>query len=189
MAPTISIPNIITLVRILLTPLLVILVQKGLFGYALLVFTLAGISDGLDGLLARWCNQRTELGAYLDPIADKLLLISAFVSLAVAGIEPDWLAVIAISRDVVILVGISVLTITGIGFRIQPSWLSKCTTFAQISTVFAVLLELRHGLPKAVLTPLFWATAILTILSGLHYIYKGMAILQAGTDRKDPSTR
>lgn len=186
MSLAISIPNILTIARILLTPLLVILVQKGLLGYALLTFTLAGVSDALDGLLARALNQRTELGAFLDPIADKLLLVSAFVSLAVVGFVPGWLAVIVISRDVVILLGISVLTITGIAFRIQPSVLSKCTTFGQIATVFAVLLESQQGLPKPVLPPLFWATAILTMLSGLHYIYKGMAILQAGTDQDRP---
>jgi len=180
----ISIPNILTIFRILLTPLFVILAQKNLFGHALLVFTLAGVSDALDGLIARLFNQRTELGAFLDPIADKLLLISAFISLSVPGILPGWLAVIVISRDVLILMGIAVLTVTGIDFQIRPSWVSKCTTFAQIAVIFFSLLQLRLAGLLPVLEPLYWLSAGLTILSGLHYIYLGMTILQAGTDQK-----
>ncbi len=179
----ISIPNILTICRILLTPLFVILAQRNLFGHALLIFALAGVSDALDGLIARLFNQRTELGAFLDPIADKLLLISAFISLAVPGILPGWLAVIVISRDVLILMGIAVLTVTGVGFQIHPSWISKCTTFAQIAVIFLTLLQLQLEDLLPLLEPLFWLTAGLTILSGLHYIYLGMNILQAGTDQ------
>jgi cardiolipin synthase len=192
----ISIPNILTICRILLTPLFVILVQRNLFGHALLIFTLAGVSDALDGLIARIFNQRTQLGAFLDPIADKLLLVSAFVSLSIPGILPGWLAVIVISRDVMILMGIAVLTITGVGFQIQPSWISKCTTFAQIAAIFLTLLQIQMQASQlaVILGSLHWLTAAVTILSGLHYIYLGMGILQAGTDQgagreRDPDRR
>ncbi|MBT8352055.1 MAG: CDP-alcohol phosphatidyltransferase family protein, partial [Deltaproteobacteria bacterium] len=86
-----NIPNILTLLRILLTPLFVIFLLKHLYSFALIVFTLAGISDGLDGFIARYLNQRTTLGAYLDPIADKLLVTAAYVSLAILNIIPPWL--------------------------------------------------------------------------------------------------
>ena len=105
----VSIPNILTVLRILLIPLLVIFLIKGLMDHALMVFAVAGVSDGLDGFIARYFNQRTELGAYLDPIADKLLLMSAYVTMAAMALIPAWVAVIVISRDVIIVTGAAVL--------------------------------------------------------------------------------
>ncbi len=171
----INIPNIISIIRILLTPVFVICLMRGLFSHALLVFAVAGISDALDGLIARCFNQRTVLGAYLDPIADKILLMSAFVSLAVLKIVPGWLTVIVISRDVIIVIGYAVLEITGMRDRIEvkPSLVSKCTTFAQLLTIFFVLLGPDISNPLAI-KKLYWITAGLTIASGLHYIYIGM---------------
>lgn len=175
---TISIPNILTLVRILLTPVFVILLLRDLFPMALLVFAIAGVSDGLDGLIARYLNQRTALGAYLDPAADKLLLVSAFVSLAVLGVIPPWATVIVIARDVIIVLGLAILTLTEKKYEINPSMVSKCTTTAQIITVLVTLYDPAH-VKLAMLYPvLLWSTAILTTLSGLHYIYIGMNILQ-----------
>ncbi len=177
----INIPNMLTLCRILLTPLFVIFLIRDLFVSALLVFTIAAISDGLDGFIARVFNQRTTLGAYLDPIADKLLLSSAFISLAVLEIIPAWLTVIVISRDVIIFIGIAVLTLTSKTFAMNPSLVSKCTTVAQLITVFAVLIESNitfFGYLGHFDSVLFWTAAGLTILSGLHYIYIGLNILQ-----------
>jgi len=175
---TISIPNILTLVRILLTPVFVILLLRDLFPMALLVFAIAGISDGLDGLIARYMNQRTPLGAYLDPAADKLLLISSFVALAVLGIIPPWVTVIVIARDVIILLGLAIFTLTEKKYEISPTLVSKCTTTAQIVTVLVTLYDPTH-MKLAMLYPvLLWCTAILTTLSGLHYIFIGMNILQ-----------
>ena len=99
----INIPNLLTLFRILITPLFVIFMIKGHYRLALLMFFLAGVSDGLDGLFCPLVQQKTVLGAHLDPIADKLLLISAFVALAVQQTIPSWLAVVVISRDILIL--------------------------------------------------------------------------------------
>jgi len=177
----INIPNMLTLCRILLTPLFVIFLIRDLFVSALFVFTIAAISDGLDGFIARVFNQRTTLGAYLDPIADKLLLSSAFISLAVLEIIPAWLTVIVISRDVIIFMGIAVLTLTSKTFAMNPSLVSKCTTVAQLTTVFAVLIESNvtfFGYLGHLDSVLFWAAAGLTIFSGLHYIYIGLNILQ-----------
>jgi cardiolipin synthase len=175
---SISIPNILTLVRILLTPVFVILLLRDMFPVALLVFAAAGISDGLDGLIARYMNQRTTLGAYLDPAADKLLLTSAFIVMAVLGIIPDWLMVIVITRDVVIVLGLAILTLTEKKYEVKPTLVSKCTTAIQILLVFVSLYDPAHT-KLALLHPvLLWGTAILTTLSGLHYIYIGMNILQ-----------
>ncbi len=95
-----NLPNILTLIRVLLTPIFVILIINKYFEWALLTFAIAGITDGLDGLIARLTHQRTELGAYLDPIADKLLTFAAFISLAIIEMIPSWLVVIVITRDI-----------------------------------------------------------------------------------------
>ena len=175
---SISIPNILTLVRILLTPVFVILLLRDSFSMALLVFAVAGISDGLDGLIARYMNQRTALGAYLDPAADKLLLTAAFVALALMGIIPAWLTVIVITRDVIIVLGLAILTLTEKKYVINPSMVSKCTTTIQLLTVFFSLYDPSHIKWPPLHPVLQWCTAAITILSGLHYIYIGMNILQ-----------
>jgi cardiolipin synthase len=177
----ISIPNILTVIRILLVPIFVIALTKDLFFSALLVFTAAGVSDGLDGLIARYFNQRTVLGAYLDPIADKLLIISAYVSLAVLKIIPGWLTVIVISRDVLILLGIAVFAITDVSVDIKPSFISKCTTLIQIVTVIFILLDPDIPGVEFAKSGLYWLTAGIAILSGFHYIYIGMNILQSAS--------
>ncbi len=141
-----NIPNILSITRILITPFFVILLIKKMFFFALLVFTLAGISDALDGIFARYFNQRTTLGAYLDPIADKLLLVSAFVSLAILKIVPSWVTVIVISRDVLILMGIAIFTLTEKPYKIKPSIISKITTVAQITTIILALVNLPSRL-------------------------------------------
>jgi cardiolipin synthase len=179
---TVSIPNILTLLRILLTPLFVIALLRRQYPLGLVVFALAGISDALDGFIARYFNQRTQLGAYLDPLADKVLLVSAFVCLGVLEVLPAWLAVIVITRDIIIILGIAILTITEKPYKVQPSIVSKCTTAAQLITITVLLLHQSYGLLAAALTPLYWLVAGLTMVTGLHYIYLGMVILQEGEE-------
>ncbi|CAN2040600.1 cardiolipin synthase (CMP-forming) [Candidatus Magnetomoraceae bacterium gMMP-15] len=175
---SITLANILTVLRILLTPLFVIFVIRGFFIHALLVFTVAAISDALDGLVARYFNQKSDLGAYLDPIADKMLLSSAFISLAILEILPGWLTVIVISRDILILMGIAIFSINNIKFKIEPSMASKLTTVAQLITVFLALLNINISQIYYIKIAFYWITAGLTILSGLHYLYIGMNILQ-----------
>jgi cardiolipin synthase len=177
---TINIPNILTVLRILITPLFVIFLIRDLHGYALLLFVLAGISDGLDGLIARMFNQRSDLGAILDPIADKLLLTAAYLSLGILKDIPGWLAVVVISRDVLIVTGIGVLTFCGVSFGIRPSLISKWTTVFQIFTVAVTLLEVRFQGAATLWRILCWTTAGVTVLSGLHYTYIGLHTLQTG---------
>ncbi len=180
---SINIPNILTIFRILLTPLFVIFLIRDMFSFALLVFSIAAVSDALDGLLARVFNQYSVLGAYLDPIADKLLLVSAFVSLAVLKIIPPWLTVIVISRDIMIVTGISIFAMTDIPIEMKPSLVSKCTTVAQLFTIILILLDPQIPGAHIIKLLLFWITAGLTITSGLHYIYFGLNVLQNAPEK------
>ena len=180
-----NVPNLITLLRIILVPVIVILLIQGSFFKALIMFIVAGLSDALDGFLARVLNQQTVLGAYLDPIADKALLASSFVTLSVLHIIPSWLAVIVISRDSIILLGISVLSIMSITVEIRPALVSKVTTGLQLITVL-VALSFRC-LPWAVngiwSLALYWVTAFFTIVSGLNYMVRGMELINHDTKK------
>lgn len=170
-----NIPNLLTLFRILLVPLFVIQLIYGQTFYAFLTFIIAGITDAVDGLIARLFHQKTLLGAYLDPIADKLLLVTSYVVLAVIGIIPPWLTVLVLSRDIVILVGIAVLFVNHKPLEIRPTILGKVSTFAQIATV---VIALSAALPVAVLhpslKPAVYLTAFFTLISGFHYTYIGV---------------
>ncbi|NWF92339.1 MAG: CDP-alcohol phosphatidyltransferase family protein [Syntrophaceae bacterium] len=172
-----NLPNCLTLIRVLLIPVFVILIINKSFGWAVVTFAVAGITDGVDGMVARLTHRRTELGAYLDPIADKLLLSSAFVTLAIIEILPSWLTVIVITRDVIILIGFLVLFLTNYRPKIRPSLISKVTTDFQIATVLFVLMT-KHGVIFQQLSTLaIYGTMLFTILSGAHYIYVGTRIL------------
>ncbi len=179
---TISIPNIITIIRMLLTPLFVIFLQAGWYLSALLVFAVAAISDGLDGFLARYFDQRTELGAYLDPLADKLLLTTAYVGLAVFHLIPIWLTVIVISRDVLILLGLAVFTLTQTPFEIAPTKWSKATTCMQLLTICLMLLAPMVTIAEMTTFFFYILTAGLTIISGGHYLFIGLKILHNQMD-------
>ncbi len=174
----INIPNTLTLLRILLTPLFAIFLIKHMLDFALLVFAIAALSDGLDGIVARLFRQKTTLGSYLDPAADKLLLTTAFVTLAIQGLIPSWLAVIVITRDVLILFGIALFIMTDREFQPVPSILSKITTVAQIASVLSVLVGYQVPRIAQVQGPLFWFAAGMTMVSGFQYIYRGLNILQ-----------
>jgi cardiolipin synthase len=172
-----NLPNILTLTRVLLIPVFVILIINKYFEWALLTFAIAGITDGLDGLIARLTHQRTELGAYLDPIADKLLTFAAFISLAIIEMIPSWLVVIVITRDIIILIGFLVMFLTNYHPKINPSFLSKMTTTFQIVTILFALLAGLFPAFKQLSMLAFYGTAIITILSGTQYIYIGTRIL------------
>lgn len=182
-----NVANGITMLRILLIPVLVIFLIENEARFAFLVFIAAGVSDGLDGFVARVFKQKTLVGAYLDPIADKLLLNTAFVTMAVLDILPAWLAVLVVSRDVIIVAGIGVLRLFERPLEIRPSMISKTTTCLQICLVgvflghqyFPILVEFDQ--------PLIYLTAIFTLLSGLHYVAVGFRVLVAHAEPHDPS--
>jgi len=176
-----NIPNFLTLARLLLVPVLVIFLIQGLFFNAFIVFILAGASDAVDGFLARILKQKTVIGSYMDPLADKALIISCFVTLSVLGMIPPWLTVIVVSRDFIILLGISVLFLMSIPLEIRPAFVSKVNTTLQFMTIFLVLASgylpsyFNHRLIEAV----YWATALFTIISGLNYIMKGVQLINS----------
>jgi cardiolipin synthase (CMP-forming) len=170
-----SAPNLLTLLRLIFIPFAVIAVLGGRYGWALIIFVVAGITDGLDGLLARLLEQKTTLGQYLDPIADKLLLSTMFVVLS-ATHRINWgITVLVFSRDIIILMICTLLYVTGAMKTFRPSWLGKANTVAQILTVLFVLLHeidpSRYWIALARREGLN-ATIILTVLSGVHYVIR-----------------
>jgi len=172
-----NVPNVLSLARILLIPLFIILIINKYAGWALVTFAVAGITDGIDGLIARVAHQRTELGAYLDPIADKLLLAAGFVALAIVEILPSWLTVIVLTRDVIILLGLSVFILTNHRPRMHPSAISKVTTGFQICTILLALMKEYHPVLAHLSYLSIYGTTLFTVLSGAHYISLGAKIL------------
>ncbi len=180
-----TIPNMLTLGRILLTPLFVALFLEGHALAALSLFVLAGMTDALDGFLARVLDQRSILGEMLDPLADKVLLDSAFVCLAMAGWLPAWLAAAVVGRDAVILGGLALLAFLGrvVRGRTQPSLVSKGATMCQMLLVLGTFIyELAPwaGAWAMPLEALIWLTIVLTVGSGVHYVRKGFALFAEG---------
>jgi len=166
-----TVPNQITLLRLGFLPIFLILISYEHYRWALAVLVVAGLSDGIDGLLARQLNQRSSLGAYLDPIADKLLLSSSFVILAFKKEIAWWLTIIVLSRDVIILI-VAVVIILIWGYRpFPPSLLGKMTTFFQIVLVFTVVLGAAY--PNTLLGNikqiLIYLVAALATVSAFHY--------------------
>lgn len=175
-----NLPNVITLMRILVIPFFVMLLVYGMAGWALVVFVLTAITDAVDGYIARSLMLRTPLGTALDPLADKLLLTVAFVTLTYLKILPAWLAILVVSRDVIIVFGSLLLHLITGGLRIKPTSMGKATTTTQVLTVSFGLLVNLTGWGGWVLWAFAWVTAALTGLSGLQYIYRGMTGAHAG---------
>jgi cardiolipin synthase (CMP-forming) len=175
-----TIPNLITTLRIILVPIFIIYLINERFLEALTVFVLAGLSDGVDGLLARLLNQKSRLGAFLDPLADKILLIAAFVVLAAGGFIPVWLTVTVITRDILILLGVLILFLTKQDIVIKPSILSKINTCLQLATVFVVLVRNHFNLFSSMIPIIYILTGVLTIASGLHYMRSWFQMMGEG---------
>jgi len=171
---SLTLANQLTLMRLALVPAFVILVLYGRMGWALAAFVTAGITDGLDGLIARWTNSRTALGAFLDPMADKLLLVSAFVVLSLPGIGlvnriPVWLTVLVISRDVAIVATVAIVSLTLGPRTFPPSVYGKIATALYIVTIAVVLLFNFLRQASVVVDIMVWVSLAITILSGFHY--------------------
>ncbi len=172
-----TIPNLLTILRVLLTPVFVVFFMQERLWSALVTFGAAGLTDALDGIIARILHQRSRLGAMLDPLADKTLLVTSFVCLAIKGWIPGWLAVVVVSRDVIIVGGLAVLSFSGVDIRerIRPILISKINTMAQMLLIMAVLggraffAGQESPLPMAV-DGLVLAVAVFSVLSGGFYI-------------------
>jgi cardiolipin synthase len=173
--PVFTIANLLTLLRMGMTPFLIILVLQSDYTAALVVFVVAGATDVLDGVVARVGHQRTRLGATLDPIADKILMSSSFIVLTwthdLLVRIPQWLTVLTLSRDALIVVTAAVIVLT-LGSRVfYPSLLGKLTTTAQVLTVGVVLVLNAQGQGVAGIEYLFLLTGLMTVASGFHYVY------------------
>lgn len=168
-----NLSNRLTILRILMIPLIVICFGYGLKKSALGLFFLAGITDALDGFFARVRKEKTPLGTILDPLADKLLLISTFITLSFLGILPFWLVIIVISRDLILILGSAVKYITTDSLMVSPTILGKGTTVIQLCTVVDALIRDINGhfFTPSLLFPIL--VAIFTISSGLHYLWIG----------------
>jgi cardiolipin synthase len=172
-----TLPNLLTFLRLVSLPFLVMTILEGRHGLALVIFLAAAITDIVDGYLARHFGMGSPLGAYLDPIADKLFLVSSFVVFALRATPsvihvPIWLLVLTIFRDVLILV-ISLVMYLALGIReFPPSVLGKLTTFSEICTIVAILLVNVGALPVFVARGFFYVVSALAVGSGLHYVLR-----------------
>jgi cardiolipin synthase (CMP-forming) len=178
-------PNLLTLMRLFIIPFLIISILNGEYGIAFALFMLAGISDALDGLLARWLSQKTTLGLYLDPIADKLLLSTLFVVLTHVGLMPRYVTVLVFSRDLGILLIATLLFATGTLRDFRPSLFGKLNTLVQIIALIAVLCQkifvsTHLGMLKDILVR---AIAVLAPLSAAQYAWIVFQRMNAAPER------
>ncbi len=165
-------PNLITASRIALAPVLILLLKEQHYAASLGVFFIAGISDGLDGFIAKRFNFVSRLGSILDPLADKILLVSAYVMLTILEILPFWLMLTVAFRDLLIIGGYLVYTSMVGPVQMRPSWLSKFNTLMQIMLVIIVLVQQALGLVYPPLVSLLiYAVLLTTVASGLHYLW------------------
>jgi len=177
-----NLPNLLTILRILLTPILIILILQKRLDLATGLFAIAALTDALDGLIARQFNQKTKTGAILDPVADKFLLTSAYLTLSAIDFLPQWLTILVISRDVIIVAGIIILFLFQNGVEIRPSIISKATTVFQLVTILMVMARQHLGVLSQGIEVVYWVTAGLTVISGLHYMTVGVTLLNKGSN-------
>ena len=191
-----TVPNLLTFVRMGLIPVFATLLVYGREGAALVVFTIAGISDGIDGFIARRLGQESELGTIIDPIADKLLMITAFVMMTIPGVlepgrhlpVPFWVTAAVIGRDILIIAvagAIYVMT----GFRdFRPSWLGKASTFVQVIAVIMILVAAVFPSLQGFYLPTVYTTvALFAVVSGIHYIFFVARLMREADTTRSPA--
>lgn len=174
-----NLPNTFTIARIVIIPIFITSIIYERYDYSLYLFITAALTDLFDGLFARLQNQKTALGTFLDPLADKFLLVAAFIILSVFNWIPKWITITVISRDIIVVTGWFLLYLISGTSRVEPTVLGKVTILVQSMFVAYVLLDINllflPDMPRLFL----WITAGITILSGLHYVYKGLKITHA----------
>lgn len=166
-----TLPNLITLARLAMVPATIWFILQHRLDWAFAIFVAAGLSDGIDGWLARVLDARSAMGALLDPLADKALLVSVYVTLAAIGVLPDWLAILVVFRDVVIVGGLGLLWMLGLREEVRPLRISKFNTFAQIALAALALAVHGFGLSwPAAVAAMAWLVAATTLASLLAYV-------------------
>jgi cardiolipin synthase len=180
-----SIPNLITLGRILLVPVVVWAIASGAMWIAFVLFLGAGLSDAVDGYLAKRFHMTTELGAYLDPLADKALIVSIYIALGVNGLIPGWLVILVVSRDIMIVGAVMLSWLVGTPIKVKPLLVSKLNTVAQIVFACVVLGTLGFGYPLPTLSLiLMGVVAVLTLLSVAAYVAEWVRHINSTTAAK-----
>ena len=170
-----TIPNLITMVRLVLVPVVVVAIGQGWWGTAFALFAVAGVSDGVDGFIARRFDMRSELGAYIDPLADKALLVSIYVTLAIVGVLPAWVAIAVVSRDLMIVAAFLITRLMDRTMEIRPLMVSKLNTAVQIAFAGLVLGSLAFSVDLGWLLPAtMWLVAALTVISAAAYLPRWM---------------
>ena len=180
--PIFTVANQLTLLRMLLIPAFVLLVVYGRFGWALIIFLIAGATDAFDGLAARQAGQKTTLGAWLDPAADKLLLVTTFVVLTLPNLGlvnriPIWLTVIVISRDVGIVLTVALVSLAMGPRTFKPSLLGKAATAFFIVTCVVVMFYNYLGTTSVVVDAFVWGSLAITLASGIDYVFRVARII------------
>ncbi|GAB4405956.1 MAG: CDP-alcohol phosphatidyltransferase family protein [Thermodesulfovibrionales bacterium] len=168
-----NLPNTLTISRIILIPLFVTSVIYRRYDYALYLFIIAALTDTFDGLLARLKKQKTSLGTFLDPLADKFLLVTSFILFSIYGLTPKWLTITIISRDIIVITGWIVLYLVTHKAKVEPTITGKAAITLQLILICYVLLDINIPALPDIHRYLIWSTATFTIISGLHYIYRG----------------
>jgi cardiolipin synthase len=169
-----NLPNLLTIFRLFVTSFFILAIHYGEFRIALWLFVVQAVTDLLDGFLARVLKEKTSLGAFLDPLADKAMLVSSFIVLSMKGIIPVWTTSIVILRDVVLTIGYFIICKVVGKIDIIPSVLGKLTTFCQIGTVVYVLWSDVRTYQDF----FFYPTAALTLITGIHYVCQGILIIK-----------
>jgi len=184
----VTIANIITLMRLVAVPVIVWALLAGEMMPAFILFVLAGLSDAVDGAIARTFNQQSELGTVLDPLADKIMLVSVFIVLSYLGQVPLWLTILVVSRDLLIVVGVVICFLLDKPITINPLWISKANTTVQIVLICFVLAILALNIEAgSVRTGLELLTAALTAGSALAYTIAGIKHLSTKAQSSPPT--
>ena len=166
-----TIPNFITIGRLIIVPLVIMMIVQGNWQIAFALFVAAGVSDAVDGFIARRFDMHSELGAYLDPVADKALLVSIYLTLAIIGILPPWIAILVIFRDIMIVSGVILSWVLDNPLAMRPFLVSKLNTFAQIAFAAALLAAKAFGVSLGLwLDVSMWTIAALTLASAAAYL-------------------
>jgi cardiolipin synthase len=190
MSSVLTAANQLTLLRMLLVPVFALFMFYGEAGLALLTFTVAAATDALDGLIARWTGQVTTIGAWLDPMADKLLVATMFVMLTVPGLGlpqrlPLWLTVLVLSRDIVIVATVTVVNLAVARRTFRPSLLGKLATATYVLTGLAALYANYQGEASPIVAAFVYASLIVTLASGVHYVF--LIFRAVHVERADPA--
>jgi cardiolipin synthase (CMP-forming) len=174
-----NIPNTLTILRILIIPVFITATIYGRYRYGLYLFVFAALTDMLDGLFARLANQKTALGTFLDPLADKFLLVTSFILFSVYGWIPKWFTITIISRDLIVVVGWFLLYLVTQNSKVEPVLLGKVAIALELTTLAYILLGLNFaGLPRVPGVILLIIAAV-SAVSGLQYVYKGFKVTNA----------